>query len=276
MPPPPSVTPLKKVKENGQPYTRRTIIETALAQLILLTDTELERRAKVVQPKDPDYLASEGLIYFIRHQYDAAAVGGSAAKKLVNVLSEVLFQRIGRKVQASLYYLPEQERKDLTSDCLLYLNELFFSNSELLDYYEVNFNAAVETLVIDHQRQQRNEHEMLSADPHESAAQEKLARGYRNDAPEELVESSIEQSVKTPEGLLLQKEEVAYALSLLMFIDERDRQAWILRHVLEFQFHSIDPAEPTIAKHQSVSERTARERVKRAEEHLVKLRRAPE
>lgn len=272
----PSVTPLKKVKQNGQPYARRGVIETALAQLISLDASELERRARVEQPDDSDYFPGECLIYFIREHYAAASAGQMVAKKFVNALSEVLFRRAVRKVHASLHYLPEQQRSDITSECMLALNELFFSNSTSLDYYEVNFNSALETLVIDQQRRQRNETEMLSADPHESAAQEKTARNFQSDGLEGFVESSVEHSLRSPEQLLLQKEDVAKALSLLVFVNDKDREAWILRHIFDYQFQSNDPDEQTISKHQLVSERTARERVKRAEEHLEKLRSAPE
>lgn len=133
--------PLRKHRPDGTPYFRRNVVEAEIQVLAGISAAEFERRAKLWQAKDPEFVSPEALLYFVRN----AAPGAHREK-----LTEQLLVRLARRVPAianaggdtvSLTKMNVREEVcDHFVDILLSDRKQY---DDRLDYYEVNFNGAV-------------------------------------------------------------------------------------------------------------------------------------
>lgn len=132
---------LCKLKLDRTPYFRRNAVESEIQELADVSASELERRAGLWSSTDLDYISSEALLYFVRN-----AIPGAHRDKL----TEKLLCRVARRVRPtsdsggntiSLTGINiREEVVDHFVDLLLSDRNEY---DERLDYYEVNFNAAI-------------------------------------------------------------------------------------------------------------------------------------
>jgi hypothetical protein len=145
------VVPLRKVDANGTLYERRPEIEAALGKLVLLPRSEVADRCKVADPTGAGHLPSECLLHLVR------------ASRSDNSDShfEVLFRALRRRVLARLprtevgrdadvKILVSQTAVRIVEGVMDRFQELLVLDrggyDERLDYFEVNFDAAIAAL----------------------------------------------------------------------------------------------------------------------------------
>lgn len=141
------VTPLRKRRLTGELYERDPNVEAMIAELAVLPREGLIARAAVMKRSDPDYVASECLVYFIR-----------ACRHDNN---EAWFERIYRILtERVLRSLPRAESSDGKTESLtrgIVRDKVFSRFVELLsadragyidklDYFEVRFDGALANL----------------------------------------------------------------------------------------------------------------------------------
>jgi hypothetical protein len=133
--------PLRKHKLDGTPYFRRDKVEAEIQALAGIGDAELERRAGLWQVSDPGFVSPEALLYFVRN----AAAGAHRDK-----LTEKLLFRVARRVPSAADPgggTVSLTKMNIREDVRDHFVDLLLSDrkeyDDRLDYYEVNFNAAV-------------------------------------------------------------------------------------------------------------------------------------
>ncbi len=149
-----SIEPLRKRTRDGKLYSRDPNVEDELGELSLLPQEELLTRCAIHCRKNPGYVSSECLVYFVR------------ACRSDN--SEVHFERLYRILaERVLACLPKAENYDGKTLSLTKIRvrehvfDRFFellaedrqTYSEKLDYFEVRFNGALASLRRDAQEQ---------------------------------------------------------------------------------------------------------------------------
>lgn len=140
------VTPLRKRTLDGQLYTRDPKIQAQLVELSSLPVDTLLARCEIRCRKDPNYVPSECLLYFLR------ATRAQVSERAFERLYKLLMERVLRK-------LPKAENPDgtlsLTNDEIRAAATTRFSEllaedrngySEKLDYFEIRFNGAFAAL----------------------------------------------------------------------------------------------------------------------------------
>lgn len=143
------ISPLRKVKQNGERYYRRQPIETMLAELAGMSFEVLAERARILDRRSLDYIPSEILVHWVRqtknHSSDAT----------FNVLYPLLEQRIrhacpAKEIRAHGVDAEVGTYADLQEHVLERVVKLLLrdrsSYEEKLDIYEVVFDRAVAKL----------------------------------------------------------------------------------------------------------------------------------
>jgi len=262
---PPPIRALTAKTKAGVTYQRRPEVQAEIAALLALTTNELIARLTVSNEKDSQFVRPESLVYFVRDFWGSA-----------NVTSVVdsLLRRIARQLRRSLQYLA-QDRNDVSQEVSKQLVDWFRTNNERLDYYEVNFNGALRALVVDTIRKTRDETESVVADPWKLRAEQKAALGFKDDALDEAWREVYSQGIADPAEVYERKADLSAAMAMLICIEPKVREAWIL-HVLDgLPFESNNPEQESVSKKQNCSEKTARTRVAKAEELITRWRENP-
>lgn len=133
--------PLRKHKLDGTPYFRRDEVEAEIQALAGLSQGELERRAGLLQPKNPDFVSPEALLYLARN-----AGRGAHREKLIEKLLLRLALRL-RSVANTGGDTVSLTRMNIRDDVRDHFVDILLGDvqeyDDRLDYYEVNFNHAV-------------------------------------------------------------------------------------------------------------------------------------
>ena len=132
---------LRKRKLDGTPYFRRDVVEAEIQCLAGVSASEFERRAGLLSSTELGFVSPEALLYFVRNA-DPGAYRDRLTKKLLGrVASRVRPITNSGGDAASLTGMSIREQVvDHFVDLLL---SDWDEYDERLDYYEVNFNAAI-------------------------------------------------------------------------------------------------------------------------------------
>ncbi|MWC18556.1 sigma-70 family RNA polymerase sigma factor [Acinetobacter johnsonii] len=132
--------PLRKVGRDGSLYTRRSNIESEIGELEKLSDEEIGTKCLIWPSSQEGFISSEVLLYFIRNTKN---------HMLCEKLLEALLRRIHRTFPYNSSFndntsLMNIEILEIVCDGFidLILTDRKFYN-ERLDYFEINFNAAI-------------------------------------------------------------------------------------------------------------------------------------
>jgi hypothetical protein len=234
---------LRKLKPDGSSYFRRDKVEAEIQALAGIAAAELELRVCLRAISEPGFVSSEALLYFVRN---------SAISAHRDKLAEMLISRVARKVPpvtnsggdtVSLTKMNiREEVVDHFVDLLLSDREEY---DERLDYYEVNFNAAIaadrhDANVRHWSHESRNEE--LDAEDGELSAKVEIEIGdYNPFDPDELDKKSYR--------LLLDD-----AIDSLPELQRRILVMWRQ----EIPIESSDPSVDSISKVLGKSEKTIR------------------
>lgn len=132
---------LRKIKLDGTPYCRRGVVESEIQALAEISAAELERRAGLWSSSESGFISSEALLYFVRNSAPGAYQETLTEKLLGRVVTRVppITNSGGDTVSLTSMNIREAV-VDHFVDLLLSDRTEY---DERLDYYEVNFNAAV-------------------------------------------------------------------------------------------------------------------------------------
>lgn len=141
------ITPLRKRRPNGEPYTRVPEIETLLVELSSLSRDELLERAQISRRDAPGYVPSECLLYFIRAS--RADNNEDWFERLYRILNERVLRSLPKAENL------DEETASYTRGAIRdAVHERFVERlaadrstySERLDYFEVRFDGALASL----------------------------------------------------------------------------------------------------------------------------------
>jgi RNA polymerase sigma factor (sigma-70 family) len=256
------IEPLRKRRKNdGQVYTRLSVNEQKLQDLVLLPSEELVKRCTLPKTND-GYVPSECIVYFVRRS------ASSGDEKLFEKLFKILAARF-----QGLLPRPENAGGESVSFTKIQVMEHAFDRFvtmileersgkyvEGLDIYEVVFNSVVALRRIDAQRKSwKEENRSTTLEVGEESTEiasevEEAAGQYDPFDPDEIQNNIYRLRLADAISQLPQPQKV---------IVEMLRQGVLIE--------SIDPKVDTISKLLGISEKTVRNRRDKAFEKLRKI-----
>ncbi|WP_420141218.1 DNA-binding response regulator [Sphingomonas sp.] len=251
------IIPLTKRRKDGTPYLRPDNIEALLQALADLPRDELLERAAIRDRKDPLYVPTECLLYFVR----ASRRDNSDAwfEKLYRIFLERVLRALPRaEASGNTASLLKEKIRNAVSDRFV---ELLAKDrnepDERLDFFEVRFDLAIKRLRLDAQGRAWREEER--SDPLD--ADTDVSEGEAGAAGAEYpFEANI---ISDPRF----RDRVYLAIDNLP--PEQSRTMHLL--MLGWPIHSNDPTVMTIAKALGCSDRSVRNYRERALNTLVAL-----
>lgn len=133
--------PLRKKKLDGTPYYRRQTVEAEIHEIAALGVTELGRGAALWPSSASGFVSPEALVYLVRN-----LPSGAHRDKLTEQLLARVIRRIPR-VTDSGGHTESLTRMNIREDVVDRFVDLLLSDrdgyDDRLDYYEINFNAAI-------------------------------------------------------------------------------------------------------------------------------------
>lgn len=254
------ITPLQKRKDDGKGvlYSRRPEVEEEIAALEPLSRDELIERCAVRSRRDPSYVRSETVLYFLR------STRGDNSSALFDRLFRILSARVLAalpRVDSADGRTSNATNSDIRDAVYGRFVELLASDrqeyDDRLDFFESQFDSALAALRIAAQRKAWREEKRqtpIEFDPETQEPSQEVEQAYAefkrkldinfDDAD---FRSRLDAAIDT-----LPKEQIGVIQMLL----------------LDFQIDSKDPAVMTIAKALGCDEKTVRNRRDRAVERL--------
>lgn len=242
------VAPLRNQKLDGSPYARAPEIEVLLAELEGLPKATLVSRCEILSDKNPQYVPSECVLYFVR-------VGREG-------MTDALFERlykilIGRVLRQLPKDVPDAERESMFSAKVRdkardtfceWLTKDFLGYCKRLDFFEIRFAAGVANLRRDaHRIADREQARHVSIESEEEEGSVLLP---------EVEEAAGTYNPFDPENLSIEN----YRDALHATIEELpDIQRRILEMIMkDFPIFSENPSTPCISKILGRAEKTIR------------------
>lgn len=251
------VIPLKKTTQEGEPYQRRTEIEQALSALDGLAPDQLVERLTCTQQAVP----FEVLIYFLRHT--ELELGSKHLEPIFCTFYGRLEAALRKVVSDAWIDHAATIREELSERIVEMIAKDRDSQEEKMYYWEVNFNHALSNLCTDVLRKHGPARE---TDPLKNARPLTKEGDSGEEVSHEVDIAAAEFINPNPSKI----DDVAFRLRLMDAINELpedERRAVGLRWQ-GMPIESQDPEVETIAKALECTERTVRNRLKRAIEKL--------
>ena len=245
--------PLTKKTAEGELYTRLPSVEAKIDAATVQDRATLATRARIVDPKAPDYLPSECLVHLIRN---AIRHGDH---RLATVLMPPLLVRcesnLNRTVPDGGLRNAEAVREEILSSFqLLFTDD---AAEDALDYYECRFGRAFKTLRINHFRAAVSEREDLTDLPETTT-----------ESGETMLDDEMLARLSRIAKIGPSQEDRTYLQQVLKAVNALppdQRRAVVLRRI-------IGHTEESAAALCNVKGRTIRNRLSRADEQLKKLK----
>lgn len=146
--------PLRKAKRDGVLYTRRSIVECEIDELEKINAEEIVARSVIWPNSIAGFISSETLLYFIRNTNNSWL-----REKLLTTLLERMHRHLPKSHSlggTSPSLINMEIRDKVLDDFIDLLLADHASYDERLDYFEVNFNAALAKDRIDAQNKIQN------------------------------------------------------------------------------------------------------------------------
>lgn len=254
--------PLNKVKEERGFYTRRPEIESSIDDALTQDLETIVRRANIRNQRDPDYMPMECLLHLLRE----------ARLRRDKATESRLYLPFMDRCEARLKRaIPDDSRPDaagIRQEIMQDFGALFARvgtnhDSTALDYYEVNFNHAFQTL-----RFKRLRREDTRAKVFVNLSEETDDEGNPVDA--ENVLARLSDAARSP----AQQENYVYLVEIAKFLktlSPEDRETVRLVLIEGYTIESDDPDEVTAAKLLSVGRRAINKRLAKVAAKLKKF-----
>jgi hypothetical protein len=260
------VEPLRQTYPNGEPYRRRTEIEALIEQLERMPRDDLIERMRISSPAHPDFLPSECLLHFVRKSKR------DNSSRQFELMYKALVARVQRAatVPGAFHYVGERQaitsRGEKIIEAVVFAFEVKLTEDRNgyvlgLDYYEVNFAAAMKSL-------------RLTACAKANLEEDRNQPLSYND--DEVISPEIEKAAGTLDPFTSEKiDDPTYRSALTAAIKElpAEEREVILLTFKGYSDASNDPKAITISSLLGCTDKTVRSRRKRA---LGKLQKALE
>lgn len=246
-----SVPPLKSVRPNGEPYTRRADVEAVICTILKRPVSEW---LEVTRKRGEGALPSEALVFLIRKiKYGDQGVVGALVNQLL--------RRTTRAAQRWARGFDCAQTEEILTEVRDHVIELLCTvdPSPQSEFLEVAFSRAVKNFTLNVVAKLENKPELVVVDQ---------TRHPDEDEPL-YVADSIPETGPGPEEVLLQladqeKRSILVTKALAVVKDRRHVEAVILRYVWHWPITDKDPTKPTLEKHFGRSEKQIRNWIKGA------------
>ncbi|HEV2567880.1 DNA-binding response regulator [Sphingomonas sp.] len=250
------IRPLQKRTDDGKGelYSRRSEVEAEITALASLPRDELIKRCAVRSRRDPSYVRSETILYFLR----------STRGDNSSALFDRLFHILSARITAALPRVDSLDGKTSSATNSEIRDAVYGRFEELLacdrqgyeeglDFFEVMFDAAISKLKIAAERKawrDENRYVSIEFDPETNEPSRKVEEAYLE------FKHKVDISFDDPD----------FRSRLNAAIDTLPKEQIGVIHMLlqDFQMHSKDPEVMTIAKALDCDEKTVRNRRDRA------------
>lgn len=246
--------PLTKTKPDGTRYERRPEIAALVSTLIGLDREAVVKRCAISDRKQADYVASEALLYLIRStRTDNRDVH---FERLFRLLLARVRSHLDRVVSDSQYRNADEIRTEIVSDLSGMIGLDQTQSVERLEFFEIGFDGALHNLKVDWLRKLGPQR--LKTDPLDDPETGEIAA-----AVEEAAQDFFERSASA-------LDDPAFRSALFAAIDELpDDERRVVGLILEgLPIDAMDESTVTIARVLGCTDRTVRNRRKRAIEKL--------
>jgi sigma-70-like protein len=244
-----AIRPLIKKDQKGVLYARPPSVEAKIRTVLGCNDwAALAQRARITDPKAPDYLPSECLVHLIR---DAIRRGD---QRIATLLMPPLLVRCEANL---LKMVPDSAMRDaeaVREEILSSFQMLFTDDAaeDALDYYECRFGRAFKALRIDHVRAEISRRKELTDLPE-----------VTNEHGDTMLDDEALARLSRAARIGPSQEDGAYLPQVLKAVNlpPGQRRAVVLRRIIGHE-------EEVVAKECDVGGRTIRNRLSRADERL--------
>jgi hypothetical protein len=244
------VEPLKSLKPDGQPCTRRPHVETQLGRLHALPPSE--RAAEI------PHMYPECVLHLLRLK--------EADEELYERLWKSLMGRIVQTVRRTAWALPKSVIQDIAEKVQHRILELLFAEPPdlAIDFYEIGFTEGIKALTIDAIRVHENsilgsENRGWLKTPNEAGVD-----GQPYERPFELVPDIGASPEETAIEVRIQEQRAEKAQAAYDAVeDPLDREVVRLHFEEDIPVWSSDPEQDAVAKRLDLREGQARHRYKR-------------
>ncbi len=247
-------SPVRPLTRRG--YQRLPDIERQIAEASILDEKALSARAQQRDEGEPQYLAPETLVHFIRRADRNKEI------KLRDDLFRELFERCKPFFRGQFRAFDKSTREDLQQEVLEKVVEAILASDDQADFLEVRFWSFMKARVIDASRSM-----VAQTDDTDSLDAAHLGED----------ESEGKTKLQPPVDGRLSPEKMAMVSEGLAKLPPKLRQVFVLRHVVGMAIGGDDPdADPpagqlTLAQHFRCSGRTIRSWLKKADALLAGL-----
>ena len=251
--------PLTSKTLSGRLYTRSQSIEVRLTEILPLSRDQLLERLKVTDRASARYIPSECLVYLLRNE---ASRGNRAEyfNKLLGVLQQRCARNLAWAISYGALHDAQSVREEILDRFLETLARGLRDEPERLDPFEVSFDKVFAALRMDVYRAQRKR----------DMAHSEMAAVDGADDENAGSNAVVLKSGEADEHGLSPAEAELFRKALDRSIDSlpEEERTVIELFLQEYPIDSKDPNQPTIAKMCGVSEKTIRNRFKKATERL--------
>lgn len=255
-------SPLTRSTRAGVPYRRPPAVEAQLLDVLATSEAESARRAGIADRSSPEALRDECLVHLAR-----LAVRDGDAERFTLATGTLLRRCVGRMRRRfrSLGVAPD-EVGDLCQAVVQQLMAAIVAEDGGADGYEVCFGRVLKCRVLNvfdayERRQQRVDACDRLSDP--------LGDDETDDG------TTREETLGGGEDVALSAERrMVIAEALGAIVDERHREAFVLRHLEDWPIGPRDATRPTISGRFDVEPRTITNWLKAAERDLAEWRAA--
>lgn len=239
-------TSLARITRDGRRLHRPPGIEREIAGVRDLDPAVLCRRIAVGDARAAGYVSSEVLVHLLRRAVRASVATGDPAP-VVDELASTLLRRAAVSLRGALRGYPVQVADDLREEVLGRLALLLVDPGDAADFFEVRFNLALKRLRIDVCR-----------------ARTRVDRWCAPAAETELDLDRFRDPARR-----LTAEQAVCARQALARLSEDERRALVLHWFLGMPINARAAGDATLVAVLGVSERTVRNRLRRAEAKLA-------
>jgi len=250
-PNPKPVTPAKPRRPNDA-------LLQAMSEAAKLPTETLARRAEIRKPKDPEYIPSEVLVHRMRDLHRA----GNQAD--FNRLARPFVTRATAMLRKRAAGINDADFEDFAHRVLRAVFTELLSSADDYTFYEVAFNRIFRFRRLDAYGQWLAEKRARETGEDEDASDDRDP-GEGFETAESLPEHAPEWEFDPMRELMKQEERNrAFQRMEEAGLTEREKVAYVLSDVFEWQIDSDDNDEKTIAKYLGVTGRTVQNLISRA------------
>ena len=253
-------TPLRKNDLHGTPYKRRSIVEKIIDELEELPFNELIKKCTAFERPIP----IEVLLYFLRNKAEHS--NSPYFKRLFEAFYTRLELSVTKSISEKQYLNAHHIREEIIGKVLEFLVLDRSGENLKLDYYEVNFNDALQKLrwsIL------RKIGPSSDKDPLSNSVPSTIDNADENEVSPEVEVAAADFFASSTTKL----NDENFRFQLKDAINKLpDKERRVIGLMLQgMQVESIDPEVPTISKALNCTERTVRNRLKSAYGNLQEI-----